>query len=197
MNIRQNQSLVVWIYKVAQVNEMYIQEFAPLEFKKILILDRDGTLNQDNGYEHEKKNLFVLPDAITFLTKAAKLGFGMVIATNQGGVALDKFSIDQSLEFNAALADEFLRRDIVLSAAYICFHHPLSPDEEKRSCSCRKPKPGMLTRVLLDYELECNNALMVGDQDTDAQAAASAGVEFRKIGNRNLWDLATIYLEDF
>lgn len=182
---------------MAQVNEIYIQEFAPLEGKKILILDRDGTLNIDSGYEHEKKNLFILPDAVTFLAKAANLGFGMVIATNQGGAALDKFSIDQSLEFNAALAVEFAQRDIVLSAAYICFHHPLSSDEEKRSCSCRKPKPGMLTRVLLDYELECHNALMVGDQDTDAQAAASAGIEFRKIGNRNLWDLATTYLEDF
>ena len=182
---------------MSQVNEIYIQEFAPLECKKILILDRDGTLNQDSGYVHEKKNLFILPDAVNFLTKAVNLGFGMVIATNQGGAALNKFTIDQSLEFNAALAVQFAQRGIVLSAAYICFHHPLSPDEGKRSCSCRKPKRGMLTKVLLDYELECKNALMVGDQDTDAQAAASAGIQFRKIGSRNLWDLATAYLEEF
>jgi D-glycero-D-manno-heptose 1,7-bisphosphate phosphatase len=164
---------------------------------KILILDRDGTLNQDRGYVHEKSNLFIFPEAITFLTKATNLGFGMVLATNQGGAALGKFSKDQSLEFNAELAIKLAQRNILLSAAYICFHHPLSSDQEKRDCSCRKPKPGMLTRVLLDYELECDNALMVGDQDTDAQAAVNAGIQFRKIGDRNLWALATTNLEDF
>ena len=179
------------------VNEIHIQKFAPFDCKKILILDRDGTLNQDKGYEHQKANLSIFPEAIDFLTKATNLGFGMVLATNQGGAALGKFSIDQSLDFNAELATKLAQRDIALSAAYICFHHPLSSDEEKRSCSCRKPKPGMLTKVLLDYELECNNALMVGDQDTDAKAAASAGIEFRKIGNRSLWDLATAHLEEF
>jgi D-glycero-D-manno-heptose 1,7-bisphosphate phosphatase len=121
----------------------------------------------------------------------------MVLATNQGGAALGKFSKDQSLEFNAELAIKLAQRNILLSAAYICFHHPLSSDQEKRDCSCRKPKPGMLTRVLLDYELECDNALMVGDQDTDAQAAVNAGIQFRKIGDRNLWALATTNLEDF
>lgn len=182
---------------MAKSNEVYIQSFSPLDCKKILILDRDGTLNQDRGYEHEKANLFIFPDAINFLTKATHLGFGMVLATNQGGAALGEFSIDQSLEFNAELAAKFAKRDILLSAAYICFHHPLSSDQDKRNCSCRKPKPGMLTRVLLDYRLECENALMVGDQDTDAQAAANAGIGFRKIGNRNLWDLAITHLEEF
>jgi len=182
---------------VAEMNEMYVQEFAPLMCKKILILDRDGTLNQDRGYEHKKANLHIFPDAINFLTKATNLGFGMVLATNQGGAALGKFSIDQSLEFNAELVARFAQQDIVLSTAYICFHHPYSYDEEKRICLCRKPKPGMLTRVLLDYELECQNALMIGDQDSDAKAAARAGIEFRKVGNRNLWDLATKYLEEF
>ena len=182
---------------MAQANEVYIQSFVPLDCKKLLILDRDGTLNQDRGYEHEKSNLFIFPDAINFLAKATHLGFGMVLATNQGGAALGKFSIDQSLEFTAELAAKLAKWDIVLSAAYICFHHPLSSDQEKRNCSCRKPKPGMLTKALLDYKLECENALMVGDQDTDAQAAANAGIAFRKIGNRKLWDLATYHLDEF
>lgn len=179
------------------VNEVYVQEFVSLECRKLLILDRDGTLNQDEGYEHQKRELVVLPDAIRFLSKAANLGFGMVLATNQGGAALGKFSIAQSLDFNAELAAKLAKFDIILSAAYICFHHPLSADLEKRNCSCRKPKPEMLNKALLDYSVECDSALMIGDQDSDAQAAISAGIDFRLIGNRNLWDLATTYLEEF
>ena len=176
---------------------VFIQEFAPMRSNKILILDRDGTLNRDTGYEHDKKNLFLLPDAIDFLSKASHLGFGMVLATNQGGAALGKFSIDQSLEFNAELTSAFSQCGVEISAAYICFHHPLSPDQENRDCSCRKPKPGMLRRVLLDYGLEKEKALMVGDQESDALAAANAGIKFLKIGTRNLWDLAIVHLEEF
>lgn len=182
---------------MVQVNDIYIQEFSPLNRKRILILDRDGTLNQDRGYEYQKENLQIFPEAISLLSKATNLGFGMVIATNQGGAALGKFSISQSLEFNAELAYRFAKQGIVLSAAYICFHHPLSLDEQKRICLCRKPKPGLLTRVLLDYRLETHNALMIGDQESDAKAAAVAGIDFRKVGSRNLWNLAIKHLEEF
>ena len=85
----------------------------------------------------------------------------------------------------------------MISAAYICFHHPLSPDLKKRSCLCRKPKPGLLNRVLIDYELDKGKTFMVGDQETDAEAAAKAGIGFRKIGDQGLWELASAYLEEF
>jgi D-glycero-D-manno-heptose 1,7-bisphosphate phosphatase len=176
---------------------VHFQEFAPLYSKKVLILDRDGTLNRDTGYEHNKEDLLVIPEAVDFLGKAVDLGFSFVMATNQGGVALGKFSKDQSLEFNAELAIRFAEMGILLSAAYICFHHPLSLDPEKRDCLCRKPKPGMLFRVLLDYGLEKSMVLMVGDQESDREAANAAGIGFRKIGSRNLWDLACDNLEEF
>ena len=180
---------------MSQINDVYIQNFAPLSSQKVLILDRDGTLNRDSGYEHSKENLVILPDAIEFLSKAVSLGFGLIVATNQGGAALGKFSIDQSLEFNAQMAAAFKDRGIVLSAAYICFHHPLSPDPEKRECSCRKPKPGMLTKALIEYGLDNKRVFMVGDQESDAQAAFSAGIEFLKIGEKHLWNLASSQLE--
>ncbi len=180
---------------MSQINDVYIQNFAPLSSQKVLILDRDGTLNRDSGYEHSKENLVILPDAIEFLSKAVSLGFGLIVATNQGGAAIGKFSIDQSLEFNAEMAAAFKDRGIVLSAAYICFHHPLSPDPQKRECSCRKPKPGMLTKVLIEYGLDKNRVFMVGDQESDAQAAFSAGIEFWKIGEQYLWNLASSQLE--
>ena len=51
--------------------------------------------------------------------------------------------------------------------------------------------------MLLDYGLEKKKTLMVGDQETDAGAAAKAGIGFWKIGQSDLWDLATAQLEEF
>ena len=182
---------------MANTNEIYVQELAPLESKKVIILDRDGTLNRDTGYVHKKEDFSLIPESIDFLERAMANGFGFVLATNQGGVALGKFSIEQTLEFNAALARVLAELGIVISAAYICFHHPLSPNLEKRSCLCRKPKPGLLNRVLIDYELDRGKTFMVGDRETDAEAAAKAGIGFRKIGDQGLWELASAYLEEF
>lgn len=182
---------------MGHVNEVYIQNFMPFLGEKILILDRDGTVNQDKGYEHRRANLLILPNVINFLSKASNLEFGIVLATNQGGAALNKFTIEEALDFNAAIAAELLERNIVISSAYICFHHPLSADPEKRDCKCRKPKPEMLRRALLDCGVDSQNAFMIGDQETDAQAASHANIKFQKIGNQTLWDLASTYLEEF
>lgn len=182
---------------MAEINEVYIQKFAPSHKKKLLILDRDGTLNKDTGYEHRKENLSLLPGVIEFLSKAASLDFGLVLATNQGGAALGKFSIDQSLEFTAALASLLAMNGIVVSAAYICFHHPFSSNPEKRVCSCRKPLPGMLTQALLDYGIEKRMVFMVGDKKTDHEASVAAGIEFRRIGKPHLWDSATRFLGEY
>jgi D-glycero-D-manno-heptose 1,7-bisphosphate phosphatase len=182
---------------LAKTNEIYVQELAPLESNKVIILDRDGTLNRDTGYVHRKEDFFIIPESISFLERAVVTGFGFVLATNQGGVALGKFSIEHALEFNATLAREFVEKGIVISAAYICFHHPLSPDLEKRHCFCRKPKPGLLNKILIDYELDSSKTWMIGDQETDSEAATKAGIGFRKIGDQGLWDLASAHLEDF
>ena len=178
------------------LNRLHVQTFAPLRQSKILILDRDGTLNMDNGYEFELKNLIILPEAIDFLAKASALGFGMVIATNQGGVALGKFSIPQSLEFNAEIVSRLKSEGIILSSAYICFHHPSSPRPDQRNCMCRKPRSGMINQILLDYRIDKNNTMMIGDQEADAHAAISAGIKFQKIGDCNLWDKAAMKLEE-
>ena len=180
-----------------EIKDIFIQELAPLQNNRVLILDRDGTLNEDSGYVHRIEDLSIVPESINFLTRAVSLGFGLVVATNQGGASLGKFSIDQALEFNVELAKQFAMKGITLSSIYICFHHPNSPNLDKRSCLCRKPQPGMLDRVIFDYGLDKDKTLMLGDQETDAEAAAAAGIGFWKIGGKHLWDHANNKLEEF
>jgi D-glycero-D-manno-heptose 1,7-bisphosphate phosphatase len=164
---------------------------------KLVIVDRDGTLNLDNGYEHRVENLVIIPEAIEFLVKASVFGFGVVIATNQGGVSLNKFSRSQSLKFNEQIATRLNSEGIQLSSAYICFHHPYAPQLDQRECLCRKPKSGMIEQILIDYDISKDRVLMVGDQQTDMDAAKSAGIAFQRIGDRRLWDEAAAKLEEF
>ena len=51
-----------------------------------------------------------------------------------------------------------------------CPHHP---DER---CSCRKPKPELLQRILRRQQVAPADAVMVGDSEKDLQAASAAGV---------------------
>ncbi len=178
-------------------NHLFIQNLAPLQSERVLILDRDGTLNVDSGYTHRIEDLSIVHESIDFLARAVALGFGLVIATNQGGAALGKFSIDQALKFNLELSQKFASEGIIFSSIYICFHHPDSPSFNKRTCLCRKPKPGLLERIILDYQLDKIKTIMVGDQETDAAAAKAAGIGFWKIGGKLLWDHATTKLERF
>jgi len=41
----------------------------------------------------------------------------------------------------------------------------------------RKPNPGMLLRALKDFQVAAADAFMIGDRDSDMQAAERAGVK--------------------
>lgn len=52
-----------------------------------VILDRDGTLVVDTGFVHRVTDLRLLDGVVPGLRRLAELGFRLVIATNQSGVA--------------------------------------------------------------------------------------------------------------
>ena len=61
-------------------------------FQKSIIFDRDNTLIKDYGYTHKIENLRWMPGALSMLRRLNNKRFGLFIATNQGGIALGKFS---------------------------------------------------------------------------------------------------------
>ena len=107
-------------------------------------------------------------------------GFG--VASNQGGVAKGMLSelmarellIDMAREAFAGIGDMETAFQPHIPKPFI----QLCPHDPRGTCSCRKPMPGMLTRIMAFYDVRPEHTLFVGNADTDMQAAANAGCQF-------------------
>ena len=65
---------------------------------------------------------------------------------------------------------QFKNRGISILDTFHCPHLPES------NCNCRKPKPGMFTAAKNKHNIDMSNSWMIGDKETDSEAASSAGI---------------------
>jgi D-glycero-D-manno-heptose 1,7-bisphosphate phosphatase len=56
---------------------------------------------------------------------------------------------------------------------YFCPHHP----DISSICNCRKPEPGMLLEAKEEFDIDLENSILVGDKESDIEAAISAGIK--------------------
>ncbi|NCJ12852.1 D-glycero-beta-D-manno-heptose 1,7-bisphosphate 7-phosphatase [Serratia marcescens] len=142
-----------------------------------IFLDRDGTINVDHGYVHEIDNFHFIDGVIDACRKLKKMGFALVMVTNQSGIARGKFSEDQFMYLTEWMDWSLADRDVDFDGIYFCPHHPEAVVEEYRQvCDCRKPQPGMLLQAQQELNIDMAASYMVGDKPEDMQAAIAAGV---------------------
>ncbi len=152
-------------------------ELPPRLRRRALFLDRDGVINRDLGYVGSIDRFTFIDGAPQAIARATRAGFHVFVVTNQSGVARGYYD-----EAAVATLHRWLRAQVQAHGGTIddfrhCPHHPEAAIAEfRRSCACRKPAPGMLLDLLRRWELEAADCLMIGDQPTDLQAAAAAGV---------------------
>jgi len=145
-----------------------------------LFLDRDGVINVDHGYvvTHDR---FEFVDGIFDLARAAvDQGYRVAVITNQSGIARGYFSEAEFLAFSGWMVGEFRARGADLAGVFHCPYHSAGPVERYARESCwRKPAPGMILEAARRLDLDLARSVFVGDQPTDMQAAAAAGVGLR------------------
>ena len=79
-----------------------------------VFLDRDGTLNVDHGYVHEIDNFQFIDGAIEALQELKKMGFALVLITNQSGIARGMFSEEQFMQLTEWMDWSLADRDVDL-----------------------------------------------------------------------------------
>lgn len=146
-----------------------------------IFLDRDGVLNRDFNYVHRIEDLELLPSVSRSLSRLKAAGFLLIVITNQSGIARGKFTLKDVDLFNAALQKKITEENGPLfDAVYVCPHHPLgSAHPYNVDCNCRKPKPGLLLQAMSDHDVDVSLSCMVGDKESDMEAAKAAGVPRR------------------
>lgn len=139
---------------------------------KLVILDRDGTINEDrDDFVKSVDEWQPLPGALEAIARINHAGWHVVIATNQSGIGRGLFEMatlnQMHLKMNTMLAKVGGRVD----AVFFCPHAPTD------GCDCRKPLPGLFRQIGLRYGARLEDVPVVGDTLRDLQAGVALGCQ--------------------
>lgn len=145
--------------------------------RPVLFLDRDGVINKDIGYAFRPEQIEWVRDVFVAIRDANQAGYGVVVVTNQSGVARGLYAESDVENLHRWMADEAKKQGAVIDAFYYCPHHPKEGQAAYvQDCMCRKPKPGMLQKAIAAYDADLSRSFLVGDKETDMEAAKAAGI---------------------
>ena len=152
-------------------------ELPALLHRRALFLDRDGVLNLDHGYVGSRDRFEWVEGALDAIRYASAAGWHVFIVTNQSGVARGMYGEPEVRALLDWIGDEARRVGGTIDDWRYCpFHPDGSMAAYRRAHDWRKPMPGMLLDLMRVWEVDPARAVMVGDQDTDMQAAKAAGM---------------------
>lgn len=141
-----------------------------------MFLDRDGTLNHDEGYTHDVGKLRLLEHVVEGLQLLSDLGLRLIITTNQSGIARGIFTERQMRSFNDHLIRTLGAHAVTIDGVYYCPYHPSSGvGRFRRESPLRKPRPGMLLQAAREHHIDLGSSFMVGDKKSDVMAGQAAG----------------------
>jgi D-glycero-D-manno-heptose 1,7-bisphosphate phosphatase len=153
------------------------RELAACMDRPALFLDRDGVLNIDHGYVGSRDRWDWVQNAREAVSFATAHGWHVFLVTNQAGIARGLFGESDVDALLTWVADELRRAGGTLDDWRYCpYHTEAKIDAYRRDSEWRKPAPGMLIDLMRAWNVDPRHCLMIGDKDTDIQAAAAAGV---------------------
>jgi imidazoleglycerol-phosphate dehydratase/histidinol-phosphatase len=145
--------------------------------RRILFLDRDGTLNEEVADEQidSLAKIRLMPGVIPALLELKRAGFSFVVVTNQDGVGTPAFPRDAFELAQSFIIELFRSQGIEFEAVFLCPHF------RHEDCGCRKPKLGMIQEFLAANDIDKAHSFMIGDRETDLQFAMNLGVQGLRI----------------
>jgi len=150
----------------------------PKKTSAAVFLDRDGTINEEVGYLDRLDKLQLLPGVDEAVRLINRSGMKTVVVTNQSGIGRGLFDEAFVGEVHAEMSRMLREAGAVIDGFYFCPHHPTEGiGGYRRSCSCRKPAPGMLLRAAAELAIDLSRSYMIGDMAKDVEAGQRAGAK--------------------
>ena len=140
--------------------------------KKVLFIDRDGTLIDEPGdfQVDALEKVRLIDNVIPSLLELAKHGYQFVMVTNQDGLGTGSFPHEDFEPAHTHVMSLFETQGICFDEVFICPHLP------EANCACRKPRTGLLTKYLAANNIDLANSAVIGDRQTDMDLAQRIGV---------------------
>lgn len=152
-----------------------------------VFFDRDGVLNHDPGYTFEPGTLKWVDGAREAVKAVNDAGYFAFVVSNQSGVARGLYQEHHVHALHRWMADEMAKFGAHIDAFEYCPDHPDGTVAQYRRASHRrKPAPGMITDLLSRFPVDAANSILIGDKESDLQAAQAAGVQGHLFSGGNL-----------
>ncbi len=141
--------------------------------KKVLFIDRDGTLINEAPPTYQLDSFDKLefyPNMFTWMRRiATELDFELVMVTNQDGLGTASFPEDTFWPVHNFVMKSLQNEAIIFSDVKIDRTFP------KDNAPTRKPGTGMLTSYLNNKDYDIAGSFAIGDRITDIQLAKNLG----------------------
>lgn len=137
---------------------------------KLVILDRDGTINQDSeDYVKSAEEWVPMPGALEAIARLNHAGWHVVVASNQSGLGRGLFDVVALNAMQAKMHKLLAEVGGRIDAVFYCPHGP------EENCHCRKPASGLFEQIGERYGMDLYGVPTVGDSLRDLQAGAAVG----------------------
>lgn len=147
-----------------------IEQPEQVKSSRFVLLDRDGVINIDRSdYVKSLLECQLIPDAAAAIALLNKLGFRVLVISNQACIGRGIVSAARLRQINQHLAALVFDGGGIIEAFFVCPHAP------EAGCQCRKPAPGLIDQAQQHYGFETVNTAFVGDSRRDVDAAFAAG----------------------
>lgn len=136
---------------------------------RLVLIDRDGTINVEKNYLSDPDQIEVYPEAAEAIKILRRLGLKIVVVTNQSGIGRGFFDITRLEEIHARLQEKLSAAGAEVDRIYYCPHTP------EDACECRKPLGGMARLAALEFDARLEKSFVIGDNVCDIELGKTIG----------------------
>lgn len=140
--------------------------------KKIIILDRDGVINEDSpDFIKSPEEWIPIPGSLEAIGALKAAGYTVAIASNQSGLRRGLFDLKTLEAMHAKMQKALALYKAQIDGIFFCPHNAAD------HCDCRKPKPGLLHQIATHFDIDFRTQPIpvIGDSLRDLEAAHAAG----------------------
>ena len=147
--------------------EVTITKKETREQQKAVLIDRDGTINEEIEYLHEPEKFKLLPHVGEGLKKMQDLGYKIIIVTTQAGIGIGYFTKEDFYKVNREMFAQLKPYGIIVDKIYFATH--------AKTADGKNPKIGLLERAREEADLDLKQCISIGDKTGDIHSGKELG----------------------